>query len=61
VLNIFKRVFAIVRQGGGQTLFASTVMAPDDVTIDIGGVAGCPACDLFSKRTFSSRSGTMKP
>lgn len=47
MLNIFKRVFAIVRQGGGQTLFASTVMAPDDVTIDIGGVAGGPACESF--------------
>ena len=55
------RVFAIVRQWGGQTLFVLTHIAPDDVTIDIGSVAGGPACGLLSKRVFSSRSGTMKP
>jgi hypothetical protein len=55
VLEVSRRVFAIARQGGGQTLLALTNIAPDDVSIDIGAVVAGPSRDLISKKAFSSK------
>lgn len=61
VMNISRRVFAIARQGGGQTLLALTNITPDNVSIDIGTLAAGSSRDLLSMRIFSSKSATMKP
>jgi hypothetical protein len=60
-MDISRRVFAITRQGGGQTLLALTNIAPDEVSIDIGAVVAGPSRDLISKKAFSSKIVTMKP
>lgn len=61
VIDVFRRVFAIARQGGGQTLLALTNITPDEVNIDIGAVVAGSSRDLISKKAFSSKSVTMKP
>jgi len=61
VLDVSRRVFAILRHGGGQRLIALTNIASDDVTVDVGMLAAGPTRDLISKRVFAPGVVTMKP